>query len=85
MLGQRCRRWTNIDPTLGDYFLFAGRYVHNKHETFTQCLINVGPPSAQNENGWTFCVSLHRVDKLGSYAASNKNILFLQGTLLARL
>ena len=28
MLVQRRRRWTNINPTLGQYLVFAGRQLH---------------------------------------------------------
>ena len=40
MLGQRRRRWANIEPTHGQCTVFAG--ISRKHETLKQCCVNVG-------------------------------------------
>ena len=44
MLGQRHRRWSNIEPTLCVCLVFAGLIC--KPETLGQCWVNVRPSSA---------------------------------------
>ena len=45
ILGQRRRRWANINPTFGQCLVFAGNYSNQKQETFTQCCVNIGSTS----------------------------------------
>ena len=57
MLGQRRRRWPNIKSTLGQRLVLLDKSP-SKHETFTQCCFNAGPPSAtlaqhRTSIGWT--------------------------------
>ena len=43
MLAQRRKQWPNIKPTLVQFLVLAR--VPNKHETLTQCCVNLGPAS----------------------------------------
>ena len=43
MLGQRLRRWPNIEPTLEKYTMFA---KPSRHKTFVERLYNVGRTSS---------------------------------------
>ena len=48
VLVQRRRRWANIEPTLGERLVFAGpctMCTPCKHETLSQCWIDVGSAS----------------------------------------
>ena len=46
MLGQRLRRWPNIKTT------WVCIYIHTKHETLIQCLVDVVPASQTVGHHW---------------------------------
>ena len=59
LIERRRRHWlTSEHTTLVERFMFTGSSVSSKHETFSQCCFNVGPPFATLALHWPNNVSM---------------------------